>query len=223
MFPLRKTILASITFILLCFASANVARADTVIISVNGSFNFQAFVYPQQTLAVGWSQSNTYTNVNISAQLGTWTGPATGTAYLTTRIGPGTTIADQVAVTAFTFPNTLTDFTLFTGLTLTPNTYYLTIANPASGTGTWAGRGGTATLTTDAGVARLGAYVIQNTSIYPPASSYSGTSDLFYTVRGNSVTAAVPEPATMFLLGTGLAGVAAKVRKRRKLTKVDVA
>ena len=56
-------------------------------------------------LGVSWQTTGSYSNVSISVLLGGNAG-ATGVAFLTTRIGSGTTTANQVASASFAFPST---------------------------------------------------------------------------------------------------------------------
>jgi len=94
-----------------------------------------------------WTTSQTYTKVSISVSIGLFGSASSyhGAAYLTTSIGPGTTTA--IASTTFAGSNPSPQAVqLFSGLTLGPGTYYLTLAGldaePVSG-GTvgyvWAG------------------------------------------------------------------------------------
>ncbi len=74
-------------------------------------------------------------------------------------------------------------------------------------------------LTPDA-VARLQAALAADPNLhlglFANISDVQGGPERFGFTGANNPTAPVPEPATMLLLGTGLAGVAAKLRKRRK-------
>ncbi|MDX2038081.1 MAG: hypothetical protein SFX72_15640 [Isosphaeraceae bacterium] len=180
----------------------------------------------RQVELMTWTQSTTYTDVAISALVGSLSGSnELFEAYLTTAVGPGATAADVVASTVKTAPAkaSVFDFTsvsLFTGLSLAPGTYYLVLynsdTNPASLI-RWA-RGNSTTL--GAGVSGLGgAFANNGTGLVVPATPYQSTfvistlNDFAFSVTGT----AVPEPSTFASALLALIGVGAARRLRRRV------
>ncbi len=88
--------------------------------------------------AVSWTQSDSYENVTVSAMVvsQSFQNPAPGSAFLTAQIGPGTTTAEQVASAPFLAPVgsafSASFVPIFTGLTLGPGTYFLTLTGETS-------------------------------------------------------------------------------------------
>jgi len=148
-----------------------------------------------------------------------------GTAYLTNSLGPGTTIANQVAPPASISGLTasFTTVTLWTGLTLPPGTYYITIV-PTNAQGGGLDGGLTSSpegsnsqsFTLGSGVTDLGASVANAPlAAYPPASTLccGGSlfipSNLLVTVTGDpGAPITTPIPSSLILALTALAGFA---------------
>lgn len=173
------------------------------------------------SLAVTWSQTTTYTGVTITAMLNiTDTNPAgaPGTAYLTTSLGPGA--ANFVAPVSFNVPVTQTTpapVTLFTGLTLPPGTYYLTISNATSNNLGWAFVSGGGTPTTGSGVtlngggqgdvqdnAAPGAYSPPASPTFVPAFAGGSNFVLLFAVNGNLLITGVPALSAPVLAGLAI-------------------
>jgi len=145
-----------------------------------------------QTIATGWSQSASYSGVNIAVELGQGDG-TTSTAFLTNQIGPGTTVANESAQTSFVIPSGGTDTggimtTLFTNINLGPGTYYVTLANSGYGGGVlYLADPAKAIITTAAGAIRIGDFgrngLAYQDQAYPPASpGLSTSSTLVYKI-----------------------------------------
>ena len=213
--PMPRRWLPLLTFCLLLAPFVffpELASANTIV-SVAGDINlyssFQAGLPPEPiALEVSWTQTNTYDNVSIFADLNGFGSSGSGIAYLTTAVGPGTTSANQVATPdSFTFPNTPQDVELFSGLTLGPGSYYITMY----GTGGWglAQDPSTTTVTLDPG-ASLGQPYQSNELTFPtfiPAADYATpiACCLVFAVDGTPV----PEPNQLVpvaLLGFALLG-----------------
>jgi hypothetical protein len=212
---------------LIALLSAGFASAGTII-SVTGTPNDFSFSVggsgADQVLASSWTQTGSYDNVSISAVLANG---ATMSAFLTDKIGPGTTASDVIASTSVT-PSTAPETdTIFSGLSLGAGSYYLVLAVPGGATlGGWYGTDpATVTTTTDAGVTgALDAFADKPSNLpddaFPPDSAFDATpgdndENLLFTVTGDAVSA-TPEPSSFILLGlAGACLFAPKLRSQQ--------
>src|ERR1035438_5053646 len=83
----------------IAFALAVVAQTAiaATIVSETGRDAFGWAARTDQFDAISWSQAGSYTNVSITARLYSSDLTDIVTAWLTTRVGPGTTLSDQIA------------------------------------------------------------------------------------------------------------------------------
>jgi hypothetical protein len=162
-------------------------------------------------LVASWTQTIEYSNVDIAFRGNGVSSTATGTAYLTTRMGSGTTAADQVALRSFNAPSPPSSWiSLFSGLTLPANSYYLMIfADPGSVIAWDATSPDTATTTLGAGVTLTPSFLYDGLLLsgayapYPPATDGFGFQDNLLI----NVTS-IPEPSTLTFMAGAVAGLA---------------
>jgi hypothetical protein len=204
-------------------AGASVLASNDI--SINGSYTSYGFA-SYENFYMSFQIDSTWTNVDfLVAFPGTGTSAVTGTAYLTTTIGPGTQQADEIAQSDFSLPASDGYVSVLSGQTLAAgNTYYLTLS--ANGNASiFATRTGENNTFEAAGVSGLSyGEEFGVASSFPPSdSNWSSlaccSSGLVFEVDGDAGAAVAPEPSTA---ASGLALIAlfalyCLVRSRRRV------
>src|ERR1017187_1468327 len=140
-------------------------------------------IYPGYPVTLEWSQSNSFTNVSISAGLASFNSSGTGWAMLS----EGNTL---IASTEFDYPINYGRVELFDGLSLPSGTYYLNIGAFTGADDGW-GVPVADTLYTADGVAYIGTFTHWGESLPIDVSIFS-----------------VPEPSVIAMIELGLFAIA---------------
>ena len=213
------------------FSSA--AWGDTIVAEPGSNGGFAGGVF-----AASWTQTGFYDNVSISALLfGDYDDEAiTGTAWLTTEIGPSATPASQIATDTISGSGSGFQHTLFSGLSLGPGTYYTVISSSSGALMAGWMQTSNSTPMSDFGETLGPSFVsfIGTVSIpdYAPSGTFSectgpagsgpvqlclsrspSNASMLFSVTGDPIDP-IPEPTTLLLLGSGLAGLAGLGRKK---------
>jgi len=200
---LSLTLLAALAF----FPAAKPMFGEVIVSDTAGGTSGSNSAF----LAVSWTQTGTFDDVKIQAPLESDTPNfATGTAYLSNKLGSGAgngNVLDTFSIsTNNNDPSTL--ITLFTGLTLGPGTYFLSIQE--SGSLFWIDAG-SAVKTLASGVTQGSDFNSSGTIGAPPISTSFVDVTTFqplFEVSGVPVTStATPEPSTIVFLVGGLGSI----------------
>lgn len=208
----RSARLGSIVLGVLCVAHP--AAASTILDTGIGASG--PAVFAGQYEAQGWSQTQSYSDVDISVGLFSWTPGNTFhiTAYLTNSIGDSSTppALDSTSFSGETPDSTPESFLLFSGLTLGPGTYYVTLAGSDSGGpmpgALWPGCAGACPVASDTGVALLSQNEVNEVSgsqdtTYAPGSTFVLSNlPLNLTIAGDALGGEVIPPSGPVILPT---------------------
>jgi hypothetical protein len=168
--------------------------------------------------AVEWSQTATYTDVDVTANLFTPSFPGVVDYSLVTEIGTGTTFATSGIIQgSATTPTNPANVNLFDLSSLGPGTYFLVLSSPSPNTCWQYNYPFQGNYSTAPGVTFLGddwSYGSSIDSAYAPGSSFSGaTLPVEFQVTG---TTAAPEPATLGMCLIALGGLAIFTSRKRR-------